>query len=170
MKPRYLQTEYLEFANAEELEPGDRDLLEKAHQATPEAYAPYSHFHVAAAAMLDNGEVLTGTNQENASFPAGICAERVLLSAISSLYPEAKVLAMAITYDNEQGESDHPITPCGVCRQSLSEFEIRTGQPIRLILGGKTGPVVILTNASELLPLAFTGDELKKKKRKGSRD
>lgn len=160
MKPRQLTTEYQEFASAAELDQADRDLLQQAHQATSASYAPYSHFHVAAAAKLNNGKVLTGTNQENASFPAGICAERVLLSAISSIHPDATIESMAITYDNEQGSSDHPISPCGVCRQSLAEYELRSGKPIRLILGGKTGSVIVLSSAMELLPMAFTGHEI----------
>lgn len=164
MKPRQLTTEYQEFTSAAELEKDDRDLLQQAHEATAASYAPYSHFHVAAAAKLNNGKVLTGTNQENASFPAGICAERVLLSAISSMHPDATIESMAITYDNEQGSSDHPISPCGICRQSLAEYELRSGKPIRLILGGKTGPVIVFSSAMELLPMAFTGQEIKKKK------
>lgn len=164
MVPRQLTTEYLEFSSAEELPPEDQELLREAIHATKTAYAPYSQFHVGAAALLDNGEVITGTNQENASSPAGICAERVLLSTISSQFPNAIVLAMAISYDSDHGPSDHPVSPCGICRQSLSEFEIRTGKPIRLILGGKTGEVYVMSNASELLPMAFTGRELGAKK------
>lgn len=169
MKPRQLITEYQEFASAAELEKADHDLLQQAHEATSASYAPYSHFHVAAAAKLSNGKILTGTNQENASFPAGICAERVLLSAISSIYPDATIESMAITYDNDQGPSDHPISPCGICRQSLAEYELRSGAPIRLILGGKTGPVIVLNSAMELLPMAFTGHEIKKKVVKGGK-
>jgi len=164
MKAQKLVTEFDEYAHSGELPSDDARLLEKAREATSLAYAPYSHFHVAAAALLDNGQILTGTNQENASFPVGICAERVLLSAISSQYPTAKVISMAITFENENGESNYPVTPCGVCRQSLFEFESRNQQPIRLIMGGKTGAVYVLHSAHLLLPLAFTGTELRRKK------
>lgn len=164
MVPRQLTTEYLEYASASELPSEDQALLQEAIEATKMAYAPYSKFHVGAAATLDNGVTITGTNQENASSPAGICAERVLLSAISSRFPSATIITLAISYDSDHGPSDHPVTPCGICRQSLSEFEIRTGKPIRLILGGISGSVYVLSNASELLPMAFTGRELGKGK------
>jgi cytidine deaminase len=119
------------YDNAEELATEDALLLNRAKTVTQHAYAPYSHFRVGAAARLQNGEIITGTNQENASFPAGICAERTLLSAASALYPGMPINTLAISYDNEHGPSDKPISPCGICRQSLQEFEQRTG---------KTGP------------------------------
>src|SRR5258707_973241 len=154
------QFSYEVYASAEELDPVDADLLNKAKEATNYAYAPYSRFRVGAAARLDNGQVVTGTNQENASFPAGICAERVLMSTASSLYPGVAIETLAISYHNENGPSDNPISPCGICRQSLQEFEQRTGRPIRLILGGQTGTVYIIPQSGLLLPLAFSADEL----------
>jgi cytidine deaminase len=160
MQPREFRLTYEEYASDAELEPADRDLLAKAGATTVNAYAPYSLFRVGAAARLSNGAVITGTNQENASFPAGICAERTLLSAIASLHPGESIESMAISYDYENGLSDQPISPCGICRQSLQEFIRRTGRDIRLILGGKQGPVVVLPRASALLPLAFTGESL----------
>lgn len=152
---------YEEFSSAEALNVEDAELLRRAQEATADAYAPYSHFRVGAAARLTNGAIVTGSNQENASFPAGICAERTLLSAAASLFPGVGVEELAISYFNENGPSDRPISPCGICRQSLQEAEQRTGQPIRLILGGKEGRVYIIPEAGQLLPLAFTSDELK---------
>jgi cytidine deaminase len=152
---------YEVYGSAEELDPEDTALLNQARAATKDAYAPYSHFRVGAAARLENGQVVSGTNQENASFPAGICAERVLLSAASSLYPNVPIVTLAISYDNDNGPSDHPISPCGICRQSLQEFEMRTGQPIRLLLGGREGKVFSIPAAGLLLPLAFTAEELR---------
>ena len=140
----------------------DAELLSKAQQVTRNAYAPYSEFHVGAVAKMTNGELITGTNQENASYPIGICAERVLLSAASSVYPNIPIDTIAISYDNFKGESDHPIAPCGVCRQSLHEYEERMNHPIRLILGGKTGKIYVIEQAGHLLPLAFTKNELVK--------
>ncbi|MDR0791799.1 MAG: cytidine deaminase [Chitinophagaceae bacterium] len=148
------------FDSIAELNGEDALLLNAAIIATAGSYSPYSQFRVAAAAMLQNGKIVTGTNQENASYPAGICAERVLLSAASSLFPNEAVSGIAITYLNEKGESNHPISPCGLCRQSLLEQERRQQCAIRLILGGAEGIVVVIEKASLLMPLAFTGDEL----------
>jgi cytidine deaminase len=152
---------YEEFSSAEDLPAEDAALLRRAQEATADAYAPYSHFRVGAAARLANGAIVTGTNQENASFPAGICAERTLLSAAASLFPGVAVEELAVSYFNENGPSDRPISPCGICRQSLQEAEQRKGRPIRLVLGGQSGRVYIIPEAGQLLPLAFTGDELK---------
>lgn len=154
------QFEYESYASIEDLKPEDARLLKEARASTRQAYAPYSKFHVAAVARLANGEILAGTNQENASFPAGICAERVLLSLVSSLYPAVAVDTMAISYNSTQVESDHPISPCGICRQSLLEYEGRVGHPVRLILGGMNGMVYIIPAASMLLPLSFSGQDL----------
>ncbi len=148
------------YQDRSELSPADADLLEKASEAIGDAYAPYSKFRVAAAARLADGTLVAGTNQENASYPAGICAERVLLSAISALYPRMVIDSVAVTYLNESGDSTEPISPCGICRQSLLEYEQRNGRPMRLILGGNTGKVLILANAASLLPLGFTSAAL----------
>lgn len=148
------------YDSADLLPEEDALLLAEAQAATENAYAPYSEFHVGAVARMSNGKMLSGTNQENASYPIGICAERVLLSAASSIYPGVPINTIAVTYNNLHGESDHPIAPCGVCRQSLHEYEVRMNQPIRLILGGKSGKVYVIEQAGQLLPLAFTKDEL----------
>jgi cytidine deaminase len=152
---------YEEYASDAELAPADAELLRAARDATAHAYAPYSHFRVGAAARLVNGAVITGTNQENASYPAGICAERTLLSVAGAQYPGVGIDTLAISYHNENGTSDRPISPCGICRQSLQEFEQRTGRPIRLILGGETGAVIVLGRSGLLLPFAFSADELR---------
>ncbi len=148
------------FSNFEELEAGDARLFESAMKATKDAYAPYSKFSVGAAVRLDNGKIITGSNQENASFPAGICAERVTLSAASAVYPGVAVKDLALTYINGSGESSHPISPCGICRQTLAEYEQRFGRPIRLILGGFSGEIYVLKRATDLLPFAFSSREL----------
>jgi cytidine deaminase len=128
---------------------------------TEQAYAPYSNFHVGAVAMMENSEVVAGTNQENASYPVGICAERVLLGSVATLHPNIPVKSIAISYNSKEGKSNHPISPCGMCRQALLEYETRLKNPIRLILGGMEGKVYIIKTASQLLPFAFTSDELK---------
>ena len=152
---------YEEYASDAELAPADAALLLAARAATVHAYAPYSHFRVGAAARLVNGIVITGTNQENASFPAGICAERTLLSVAGAQHPGVAIDTLAISYHNENGVSDRPISPCGICRQSLQEFEQRTGQAMRVVLGGATGKVIVLERSGLLLPFAFSADELK---------
>src|SRR5580698_158976 len=101
-----------EYNSITDLDEQDAALLGLAQNATQNAYAPYSRFRVAAVAKLSNGKIVAGTNQENASSPAGICAERVLLSSVSSQFPDAHIESIAISYKNENGESDHPISPC----------------------------------------------------------
>lgn len=150
------------YGSASELDPLDAALLEMARKVTARAYAPYSRFRVGAVARLSNGEILTGTNQENASFPAGICAERTLLSAISSLYPDVPIDTIALSYRSDLVPSDHPISPCGICRQSLCEYEARFKKPIRLIMGGSAGKVYIIPNSGLLLPLRFSPEDLGK--------
>ena len=160
MKQHQIQISVDIYHDRSELAPADAGLLQKASHAVEDAYAPYSRFRVAAAALLADGTMLSGTNQENASYPAGICAERVLLSAISALYPHTAIDSIAVTYFNESGDSTEPISPCGICRQSLLEYEQRNGRPLRLILGGHTGKVLILASAASLLPLGFTSAAL----------
>ncbi len=151
------------YNNSEELTADDAELVAQAREVTKNSYAPYSHFHVGAVAKLANGETVTGTNQENASFPVGICAERVLLSTASSLFPNVAIDTLAISYHNhnEKGVSNHPISPCGICRQTLAEYEERVKQPIRLLLTGMEGKVIAIEKAGDLLPLSFGSTDLK---------
>ncbi|RYY62495.1 MAG: cytidine deaminase [Chitinophagaceae bacterium] len=160
MKQNRVEFTFTVLDNSGELEPGDAALLERAKEVTAGAYAPYSKFRVGAAARLLNGQVVSGTNQENASYPVGICAERSLLATAASLFPGVAIDTMAITYAGDFVKSDHPISPCGMCRQSLQEAESRGGRPIRLILGGQEGEVFIINTAADLLPFAFTPTEL----------
>jgi cytidine deaminase len=148
------------FQDFTALDPTDALILEAAREATGHAYAPYSKFRVGAAVRLNNGQILSGSNQENASFPAGICAERVALSAASAIFPGTAVTSLALTYINESGTSNRPISPCGICRQTLAEYEQRFNHPIRLILGGISGEIFIINRATDLLPFAFSSQEL----------
>ena len=160
MKVKQIQLSVEVYTSVADLPAADASLLQEARKVAEVAYAPYSRFLVGAAARLQNGQLVAGTNQENASYPVGICAERSLLSAAATNFPNMPLEAMAISYHNKDGESTHPISPCGVCRQTLVEFEKRTGHPIRLILGGLTGEVFVIHSARELLPLTFTSDDL----------
>jgi len=150
-----------EYLDINALNDQDALLLKTAREATTLSYAPYSKFQVGAAARLKNGIILKGSNQENASSPVGICAERVLLSVCSSLYPGVPISEMAISYNNILGDSHKPISPCGMCRQSLSEYETIVNHNIRLILGGSEGKVFLFENASDLLPLSFSNLDMK---------
>ena len=151
---------YEAYDSIEELAKEDAGLLIEARKSTQNAYAPYSHFQVGAAARLMNGLIVSGSNEENASFPAGLCAERVVLASVSSRYPGLALKAMAVSYQNINGDSDRPIFPCGICRQSFQEYEHRYKQPIRLVLSGLEGMVFVIPHAGSLLPLAFTAEEL----------
>jgi cytidine deaminase len=161
MKQKEVQFVYEVYNSIKSLTNSDEALLENARKTTATAYAPYSNFQVGAAALLVNGEIVHGSNQENASYPVGLCAERVLISAISSIYPNTAIHTMAISYHNLNGDSSHPISPCGICRQSLLEYEARLKHPIRVIMSGMEGKVFVISNASMLLPLSFTSEDLK---------
>jgi cytidine deaminase len=149
------------YNSIEELDQQDAFLLSEARSNTQFAYAPYSNFNVSAVARLVNGEVVTGTNQENASYPAGFCAERSLLATAAALHPNVAIDTMAITYHNLKGDSNSPVSPCGICRQTLAEFTMRVHRPIRLILSGMEGEVQVISNAMALLPLTFTAEDMK---------
>jgi len=160
MNKKEIRFEVEVYGSTDELSEPDASLLEEARKATANAYAPYSKFLVGAVASLHNGQRVAGTNQENASYPVGICAERVLLSTLASQYAGIAIDTIAISYDNRQGESGHPISPCGICRQSLSEYEERVKNPIRIILSGLKGEVFIISQARHLLPLTFSATDL----------
>ncbi len=153
--------DYEVYTSIEELPTSDADLLKAAKLAAQEAYAPYSNFFVGAAALLSNGEIVKGTNQENASYPVGLCAERSLLATAASLYKNVSISVMAISYQNKNGSSNVPISPCGMCRQSLVEYESRVQSPIRIILGGLEGEILVIKEANQLLPLGFTAENFK---------
>ena len=160
MKEQKIEFHYTVYDSVDELPEDDKNLLLEARKVTEHAYAPYSRFHVGAVAKLSNGELVRGSNQENASFPLGLCAERVLLATVSSLYPKIPIQSIAISYRSAELKNDHPISPCGICRQALQEYEGSIKQPLKLILGGASGSVYVIDSATQLLPLAFTSEEL----------
>jgi len=152
---------YEVYDSVDELSTEDKELVEEARWITEKAYAPYSEFRVGAVALLNSGEKVSGTNQENASFPVGLCAERSLLATAAALHANTPIRSMAISYHNMKGESNNPVSPCGMCRQYLSEYEERMNQPIRLLLSGMRGKVIVIEKASMLLPLSFGSADLK---------
>jgi cytidine deaminase len=139
----------------EELSEQDRQLIESAKQATQQSYAPYSQFHVGAAVLLEDGTTITGTNQENAAYPSGLCAERTALFYASSTHPDKAVVALAIAAHTKGEFTNNPISPCGACRQVMLEIEQRHARPIRILLYGTEGVYVIEGGVRELLPLTF---------------
>ncbi len=138
----------------DELGETDRTLIEAAKEATTRSYAPYSRFSVGAAALLANGVVVTGTNQENAAYPSGLCAERTTLFYANSQYPDQAVVTLAIAARTEKDFIDTPIPPCGSCRQVILETEKRYNTPIRILLYGRE-TVYEVNGIGDLLPLSF---------------
>ncbi len=144
-----------------ELSEEDRRLTDLAKEATRRSYSPYSGFSVGAAALLANGATVTGSNQENAAYPSGICAERTTLFYANSQYPDQAVKTLAIAARTVSGFIDTPIPPCGACRQVLLETEQRYHQPIRILLYGEK-EIYQIDGVKDLLPLSFGGDFLSK--------
>lgn len=141
-----------------ELDPIYRQLYEAAFEASKNAYAPYSQFHVGAAVLLENEEILSGNNQENVAYPSGLCAERTALFCAGAHYPDVPVLVLAIAAMKE-GERVELVTPCGACRQVMLETEQRYNKPMKVLLCGKE-EAYLIPSAADLLPLCFGKSEL----------
>lgn len=155
MKELTIQTS-ITVAQMDELTETERQLVRQAIEATSRSYAPYSHFNVGAALLLQNGETFIGCNQENAAFPAGLCAERSAIFAAGAQYPDQPVVMLAIAARNPQGElQEEPVSPCGTCRQVLIETETRFRQPVRILLYGSRH-IYIVDGIKQLMPLSFT--------------
>lgn len=131
------------------------ELMGKAFEARDKAYAPYSKFKVGAAILLDTGKIITGSNQENASYPAGLCAERTAIFYAGAKYPDAKFNKIAISAKSLNHRLVTPIPPCGSCRQAIAEYEVKQESPIEIYFMGETGKVVKANSLKELLPLVF---------------
>ncbi|MBR0259288.1 MAG: cytidine deaminase [Prevotella sp.] len=150
VKPHILE------AQMDELTPEERSLIEQAIEGTNRSYSPYSHFHVGAALKLQNGVTFIGCNQENAAFPAGICAERSAIFAAGAQYPDQPITMLAIAARNKEGEfTKDPVSPCGTCRQVLIETETRFHHSVRILLYGQRC-VYIVDSIKQLMPLSFT--------------
>lgn len=153
MTERQITTK-IHFCALEELSDTEKMLLEAAKEAAATAYAPYSRFQVGAAVLLDNGEVIKGSNQENAAYPSGLCAERVAMFYANATWPKAAITHLAVVAKHGQTYISMPIAPCGSCRQSLLEAEHRQKSPIRVLLFG-TGETACIESVRALLPLSF---------------
>jgi cytidine deaminase len=155
MKEVKIESKLYVYESLEEL-PGNIVLLmQQAFEAREKAYAPYSKFHVGAALLLDNGEIITGNNQENASYPSGLCAERTAIYYAGSKYPDTKIVRMAISASSKKKPTIIPIAPCGACRQAIAEYEVKQNEPIEIYFMGKSGKVVKSDSLANLLPLIF---------------
>ncbi|WP_308990909.1 cytidine deaminase [Mariniflexile litorale] len=155
MKEVKIESTLYVFESIGELPKEAAFLMQKAFEARDKAYAPYSNFNVGTAILLDNGEIITGNNQENASYPSGLCAERTAIYYAGSQYPDAKVVRMAISATSKNKPTLNPIPPCGACRQAIAEYEIKQESPIEIYFMGETGKVAKSTSLANLLPLVF---------------
>jgi len=150
-----IDTSFDVFDNLEELPTEAQKLMHQSIEARENAYAPYSKFRVGAAILLNNGEVITGSNQENASFPAGLCAERTAIHYAGAKFPNEKIRMIAISASSQINNTITPVPPCGSCRQAIAEYEVKQGSPIEIYFMGSTGKVVKSASLENLLPLIF---------------
>lgn len=138
-----------------ELTPDEQELLRAAKEATHRSYVPYSHFYVGAAARLDDGTIVTGCNQENCAYPSGLCAERTTLFYANAQYPDHAVTHLCIAARDTRCQfTKLPVTPCGACRQVMTETENRYNHPINIMLYGTQG-IYFISSAKDLLPVCF---------------
>ncbi len=162
MKKKTLCIDIYEVEDEKELPSEDLELIHIARKMTLNAYAPYSEFYVGSAILLENGLIVTGSNQENAAYPSGICAERVCVFSASSQYPNVNMKTIAVAARNPREKMNYPISPCGSCRQVLLEFEHKQKAPIKVLLTGESGKVFIIKKAEDLTPISFSSDDLKR--------
>jgi cytidine deaminase len=150
-----IQTRFSVFENTSELPTDIQDLMNQAVEIRKKAYAPYSRFRVGAALLLDNGKIVLGSNQENAAYPSGLCAERTAIFYAGANYPDAKIVKMAISAASDTNPTVAPIPPCGACRQSIAEYEFRQDLPIEIYFMGESGSIYKSDSLKNLLPLTF---------------
>lgn len=155
MKKLDIHSRFEEYQGIEELSENDRELFKSAVAARDKAYAPYSNFNVGAAVLLENDLIVSGNNQENAAYPAGMCAERVAVWSALSQYPGTKIKKLFISARSENKEVDRPVSPCGSCRQTLAEYEMKQKDPIEVFFTGETGVILKAASVRDLLPFMF---------------
>ncbi len=161
MKKRIQTLTFVEHTNCDTLTQAQNQLLTQAKGALTGSYSPYSHFKVSAAILLENQEVITGTNQENIAYPSGMCAERVALFYAMAKYPNVEIKKIALTAQAENFTVENPISPCGACRQALIEYRLNQKKPIELIMQGEKGNVIVIDDLKELMPLHFCETNLR---------
>lgn len=160
MIEKQFTTSYQVYDHLEEMPEEDIQLMNKACAIRDQAYAPYSQFMVGAAVLLENGEIVIGSNQENAAYPSGLCAERNAIYQAGSLYPKEKILAIAITVKSQRKKVIVPAAPCGACRQAIAEYEFKQEHPIKIMFMAEIGKVIKVNALLDILPLAFDGSYL----------
>ena len=148
------------YNDVSELSSEDKMLMDKAVEARKKAYAPYSKFKVGAALLLENNQIVLGNNQENAAYPSGMCAERVAIWKAGSEFPGVKILKLVISASSSITKVERPVGPCGACRQSLSEYEIKQKQPFEVLFMGEVGEIVKTASLLSLLPFSFDSSYL----------
>jgi cytidine deaminase len=155
MKEIKITTTFEVFDSVSSLPSEIQSLMNQAIEIRKNAYAPYSRFRVGAAILLDNGKIVLGSNQENAAYPSGLCAERVAIFQAGAVYPSAKIVKFAITAASDTNSTLSPIPPCGACRQSIAEYEFKQDSPIEIYFMGESGEVYKSNSINNLLPLTF---------------
>jgi cytidine deaminase len=155
MKEININTTISVFNGINELPSEIQTLMNQAIETRKNAYAPYSKFRVGAAILLDNGKIVLGSNQENAAYPSGLCAERVAIFQAGAIYPNAKIVKLAITAASDTNPTLSPIPPCGACRQSIAEYEFKQDTPIEIYFMGESGEVYKSNSINNILPLSF---------------
>jgi len=160
MKEIKIETTLQVFDCINDLSQDVQNLMKEAVEARNKAYAPYSKFQVGASILLDNGEIISGSNQENASYPSGLCAERTAIYYAGAKFPDAKMLILALTASSQNQVTDKPIPPCGACRQAIAEYEIKQKQPIEIYFMGAEGKVIKSNSLANLLPFGFESSVL----------
>lgn len=160
MKEITIISQFSVYNSSLELPDEIRSLMDLAISTRKNAYAPYSKFRVGTAILLDNEKIVLGSNQENAAYPSGLCAERVAIFQAGAIYPDAKILKMAISAASDTNKTTEPIPPCGACRQSIAEYEIRQESQIEIYFMGETGEVYKSDSLKNLLPLLFNKNVL----------
>jgi cytidine deaminase len=159
MKTKEIKIIFQEFENISQLPENEQDLLQEARKMTLDSYAPYSNFHVGAAVLLADDTIVRGNNQENSSYPLSLCAERVALFYANANFPDSEVKIIAISASKDGVLVKESIKPCGACRQTMAEVEVRYGKPIRIILDGQAS-ILVLDGVESLLPLSFSKKDL----------
>lgn len=160
MKKISIDTSFTVFGSINELPQDIQSLMELAVETRKNAYAPYSKFRVGAALLLDNGKTVIGSNQENAAYPSGLCAERVAIFQSGAAYPNAKVMKLAISAASDNHTTTTPIPPCGACRQSLAEYEFKQETDIEIYFMGESGEIYMSNSVKNILPLSFDKSSL----------
>ena len=155
MKKVKIQSTFDVYDTIEELAPFIQTLIKKAAEARKKAYAPYSGFLVGAALELENGELISGNNQENASYPSGLCAERTAIYYAGAEFPNQKIIRMAIVAGSTLNPTTKPIPPCGACRQALSEYEVKQNTSMELYFKGTSGQIAYSNSVANILPWIF---------------